>query len=143
MPRKKKVEIPVEEMENINPIEQPKPIIQPMVMASTAIPERQVMSLSEEIKDYISRRATGEAVDNDLDKGVAAYVTIEELRINITNMQSSIETLQSSIDALQAEATAKWVLLNTVDNRSRANANAIAILQGGSAMYEVDELKTE
>lgn len=42
------------------------------------------------------------------------------------------EALASAISALQAEATAKWVLLNVVDNRSRANEAAIVAMGGSS-----------
>jgi len=40
-----------------------------------------------------------------------------------------INALETSLAATQAEATAKWIILNEVDNRSRDNATAIAALQ--------------
>lgn len=46
--------------------------------------------------------------------------TVEADRI--TALENTINSLQTAVSSLQAEATAKWVLLNNVDNRSRNNA---------------------
>lgn len=54
---------------------------------------------------------------------------IEELEETILGLSSALSAAQSSISALQAESTAKWVLLNTVDNRSRSNENRITALE--------------
>lgn len=40
---------------------------------------------------------------------------------DISLLQNNVSALRTDINALQAEATAKWILLNTVDNRSRSN----------------------
>lgn len=44
-------------------------------------------------------------------------------------LNSNFAELDSNIQGLSAEATAKWVLLNDVDNRTRANTNDIAELR--------------
>lgn len=51
------------------------------------------------------------------------------LNDNFAELSDASEENRNSISALQNEATAKWVLLNTVDNRSRASELAIAELR--------------
>lgn len=53
-----------------------------------------------------------------------------ELNSMIAGLNANIQTLSSTMSALQAEATAKWVLLNDIDNRVRQNTSNIAALMG-------------
>lgn len=68
---------------------------------------------------------------------------------DMTQAQSDISTNRTNISALQGEATAKWVLLNEVDNRSRNNANRITAIEesgtgqnGEAATIEIGEVTT-
>lgn len=47
----------------------------------------------------------------------------------VTNHDNRIATNETNITAIQSENTAKWVLLNDVDNRSRNNAIAISTIE--------------
>lgn len=53
-----------------------------------------------------------------------------------TSILERISALESALAGLQAEATAKWVMLNTVDNRSRNNTADIAALRERVANLE-------
>lgn len=55
---------------------------------------------------------------------------------DLTEIENAIATLRSQLSALQAESTAKWVLLNDVDNRSRVNATSITDLDNRVAVLE-------
>jgi len=48
------------------------------------------------------------------------YFTKDQINILLADKANRVD-----VEILQAEATAKWILLNTVDNRSRVNENAI------------------
>lgn len=64
-----------------------------------------------------------------LENGVSFGENRQKINDNFTELYAATEANSNSIDAVQAEATSKWVLLNTVDNRSRANETAIAELR--------------
>lgn len=69
----------------------------------------------------------------DVDALTTRVTTLEQnsaLDTDLTDLKSAVAALQSQLNALQAESTAKWVLLNTVDNRSRANGTSITALDG-------------
>lgn len=46
-----------------------------------------------------------------------------------TNVNDKINSNTTTIAAMQAEATAKWIILNDVETRSRENADDISDLQ--------------
>lgn len=54
----------------------------------------------------------------------------------IEALESHVSALNTNVTSLQNEATAKWVLLNAVDNRSRANAADIIALSDRIAQIE-------
>jgi len=61
---------------------------------------------------------------------------LTEIENKLSEALSATSILQTQLSALQAESTAKWVLLNDVDNRSRASATSIMTLEARIAALE-------
>lgn len=64
-----------------------------------------------------------------LNDGESKGIFRGKLNNNFSELYGASEINAASVDALQSEATAKWIMLNNVDNRSRSNESRIAALE--------------
>lgn len=79
-------------------------------------------------------RYTGPQIDDGITKAgnaatQSALTAETNARVAADNaLGGRIDATQTSVSALQADATAKWVLLNDVDNRTRVLENTVGNL---------------
>lgn len=90
------------------------------------------------------------ALNDTLDLASSAYSlagavnqTTQELQGKVENNTTNITNLATSMSGLQKEATAKWVLLNTVDTAARNNAKAIGTINSEMVKSVNDQLPDE
>lgn len=111
-----------------------------------------VQSETEPFETEVFRsRHTGDEIDTGIDKAIETYPLAHThsnkpildaisqapaTQTDMTRAQSDITANASNISALQGEATAKWVILNDVDNRSRNNAIRIGALEQSDVLLE-------